>query len=207
MLAIRTGPTDRAVEVSEPVPRIAGVMEWRVTSPPLSVKKAAATAPKRPQKPLAVALRTTAAVRPAAPATMIRIEVQVNHLRTGCATSRRGRSASSPAPPTTTAGSGPSTTAAKMYRSETTETSASRVKRMLWCSAPTARAARIATATGWPRRYPEKISPAHIPTAPQERRPTQAMSASRREALRARKCSENLVKTDRWKYHPKGLRC
>src|SRR5216683_7691537 len=117
------GPTDETVARHGRLPRMAGAIGATETSTTVSTTNAAATAATSPQKPPAAAVRTAAATNPAPPAAKTRTEVQFSHRRTGWATSRRGKSARSPATPTMMAGSGPNTTAANTHKIEPTETS------------------------------------------------------------------------------------
>src|SRR5439155_3031250 len=122
---------DRTLLIQVPVRRSTGVTLASDTSISDSTVNAVATPANSHKKSCPAWRITAAAVKPAAAAAITLIEVQVAHLRIGCATSRRGRSASSPAAPTRTPASGPNSTAANTQTSEATETSALGVRLML----------------------------------------------------------------------------
>src|SRR3954447_5348461 len=95
-----------------------GATGSRARSIAVSVRNAAATAAKIAQKSLELGRSTLAAARPAAPVAMNRMDVQLAHRKTGCATSRRGSFARSPTADATAPDSGPRTAAAKTNRSD-----------------------------------------------------------------------------------------
>jgi len=166
MVASWSGTRARAMSVHDAVPRSAGGIAPSKRSATASTIAAAATAPtSRPSEDGSRPPMASAAM-PVAPAMITREFVQISHRSRGFERSRRGRSTSRPAAPTTIAASGPNNTPAKMKITDETETSTVGLRRIDSFSAIRARKLSAATAYGEPIPMPLAMSdPVRAPAA------------------------------------------